>query len=71
MAWTKDPKIRELVIYAKSHGFVAVVAICIRDDGQFEVLSAGDDAANCAKIKPAGDKIFDKICCGDIYLPPY
>lgn len=71
MSYTKDPRIRELVDYAKKYNFVAMVSICIRPDGKFEVLSVGDTAANCAKTKSVGDDVFQMICDGDIGFPEY
>ena len=71
MAWNNDPKIRELVNYAKKHRFKAVVSICIRDDGRFEVLSVGDDAKNCDKTKSVGDEVFRMMSAGDIEFPDY
>jgi hypothetical protein len=71
MAWNSDPKIRELVDYAKRHQFAAIVNICIRNDGRFEVLSVGDDAKNCAKTKAVGDEVFRMMCDGEIDFPSY
>jgi hypothetical protein len=71
VAYTKDPRIRELVDYAKKYNFLAMVSICIRPDGRFEVLSIGDTAANCKKTKPVGDKVFEMMLNSEIEFPDY
>ena len=69
MAWSKDPKIRELVNYSRKHNMKGVVGICFREDGRFEVISAGKDAGNCGLLEPFGDEIFNMIENEKITLP--
>ncbi len=71
MAWNPEPKIRELVDFAKNHNFIGIVGICIHKNGQFEVLSVGNTAQNCKKIKPSGDEIFKMVQSGEIEFPGF
>lgn len=71
MPWNPEPKIRELVEYAKKHNFVAVVAICIRKDKRFEVQSVGDTARSCKLTGPVGDRIFQMIEDEEIRFPEF
>ncbi len=71
MSWNSDPKIRELVTYAKKYNYASVVAICIRKDGMFEVQSVGDTAENCKLTKPVGDRVFQMIKNSEIRFPAF
>ena len=68
---SKNPQIRDLVQYAKKHGFAAIVSICVLKDGRFMVLSVGDDAKNCDKTKSVGDEVFRMVNDGEIEFPTY
>ena len=66
MAWTDNPKIRDLEPYAKKHNFTQVIVIGVRNDGAFEVLSYGITKNLCDDAEKVNKQIYDKIISGDI-----
>lgn len=66
MGWQDNPKIRDLEPYAKKHGFMKVILVGIRNDGQFEVISYGRTAQLCKEAESANQQIYNRIMEGDV-----
>ena len=71
MAWTKDPKVRDLQPYCQKHGFKGVVVVAFPGDGKgnIEVITYGQDAKLCAATEKVGDRTFQKFENAEIPVP--
>ena len=69
MAWDNDPVIRDLADYANKHKSKAVIAICFKGGGMFEVVSCGKTKGLCDDAKKVNDQIHKAIMDGDISIP--
>ena len=66
MAWTNDPKIRDLEAYAKKHGYAMVVMYGVERSGKrYGVATYGLTLPLCRAAGVAGDLLCDLVNKGD------
>ena len=69
MAWNSEPTVRDLKPYADKHGFKAVIALCIREGGEFAVISYGKTAKLCKAAGKICDRLYNEVSAGEIEIP--
>ncbi len=69
MARNIEATVRDLKPYADKHGFKAVIAVCIMDDGQFAVNSFGQNVRFCKAAGTVCDRLFEELSSGEIEIP--